>query len=411
MEKLIIRENYLKKIRPFYDSKYIKVITGIRRCGKSELLMQIINEIKNSGVDNQHIIVLNLEGKSGEEITTRMKLEKRIDSLIKDNGKYYIFIDEVQHIKKFEEAIASVRISYNCSLFVTGSNSKLLHGKLQDKLTGRAKEFEIFPFTYAETLEFKKLNNMEISDDDFSSYLEYGGMPQRFEEIDIEGINNYLNDLYNSIIEKDVYGIHNKIYKTEFENVSKYIIASTGKLFSALSIAKYLKNSLPSDVQKKFSETINNYSKYLQECYFITECNPYYLNGKESLKGTKKFYAIDVGLRNALGNIIEFDDTFALEGIIHNELLVRGYTVKYGKFRDGEIDFVAIKNKKKCLLQVAYTVSNEKAFEREYGAFDKIRDNSPKFVLTLDKKDTSHNGITHLNIIDFLLNKVDIFLS
>lgn len=411
MEKLIIRENYLKKIRPFYDSKYIKVITGIRRCGKSELLMQIINEIKNSGVDNQHIIILNLEGKSGEEITTRMKLEKRIDSLIKDNGKYYIFIDEIQHIKKFEEAIASVRISYNCSLFVTGSNSKLLHGKLQDKLTGRAKEFEIFPFTYAETLELKKLNNMEISDDDFSSYLEYGGMPQRFEEIDIEGINNYLNELYNSIIEKDVYGIHNRIYKTEFENVSKYIIASTGKLFSALSIAKYLKNSLPSDVQKKFSETINNYSKYLQECYFITECKPYYLNGKESLKGTKKFYAIDVGLRNALGNIIEFDDTFALEGIIHNELLVRGYIVKYGKFRDGEIDFVAIKNKKKCLLQVAYTVSNEKAFEREYGAFDKIRDNSPKFVLTLDKKDTSHNGITHLNIIDFLLNKVDIVLS
>lgn len=411
MENIILRENYLKKIRPFYDSKYIKAITGVRRCGKSELLLQIINEIKNMGVESDHIIIFDLEGKSGEGITTRKKLENRLDKLIKDDKKYYVFIDEVQHIAKFEEAIASVKVSYNCSIFVTGSNSKLLHGKLQDRLTGRAKEFEIFPFTYRETLRYKQANRIAITENDFDEFIEFGGMPQRYEEIDDNGVRQYLTDLYDSIIEKDVYGVHKKISKKDFENVSKYIISTTGKLFSALSIAKYLKNTLTSDEQKKFSETVNNYAKYLEECYFLTECKPYYLKGKEALNGTKKYYAIDTGLRNALGNVLELDDTFALEGIIHNELLYRGYEVRYGKMTDGEIDFVAIKNKKKCLIQVAYSLKDEDTLNREYGAFDKINDNSPKYVFSLDKKDTSHNGITHINIIDFLLGGVDINLS
>lgn len=411
MKNIIIREKYLKKIRPFYDSKYIKAITGVRRSGKSELLLQIIKEVKKSGVDDEHIIYFDLEGKSGEGITNRKKLEKKLDKLIKDKNKYYIFIDEVQHITKFEVAIASVRVSYNCSLFITGSNSKLLHGKLQDRLTGRAKEFEIYPFTYSESLQFKAANNIPVLENDFDDYIEFGGMPQRYDEIDNDGIRKYLIGLYNSIIEKDVYKVHKKISKKNFDNVSKYIISTTGKLFSALSIAKYLKNTLSKDEQKKFSETVNNYAKYLEECYFMTECKPYYLKGKETLNGLKKYYAIDSGLRNALGNIIELDDTFSLEGIIYNELLYRGYKVRYGKMHSGEIDFVAIKNKKKCLIQVAHTVNNPTTFEREYGVFSKIKDNSPKYVFSLDKKDTSNNGITHINIIDWLTGKKDINLS
>ena len=197
MENIIIREKYLEKIRPFYDSKYIKVITGVRRCGKSELLLQIINEIKNRNIDENHIIVNKQKKKSGEGITNRTKLENKIEKYIKDDKKYYIFIDEIQHIKKFEEAIASIRISYNCSLFVTGSNSKLLHGKMQDRLTGRAKEFEIYPFVYSEVLEYKKANHIMIEDDDFDDYLKNGGMPQRFEEIDDDGVRQYLQDLYS----------------------------------------------------------------------------------------------------------------------------------------------------------------------------------------------------------------------
>lgn len=410
MEK-ITRELYLKKIRPFYESDYIKVITGVRRCGKSELLHQIIKEIKERGITDDHIISLDLEGKSGSSITTRIKLEKKLDSLIKDEKKYYVFIDEIQHIKKFELAIASIRVSYNCSLFVTGSNSKLLHGKLQDKLTGRAKEFEVYPFTYKEVIEYKQANNLPIDDDEFEKFLEYGGMPQIFEEVDENGINRYLNDLYDSIIEKDVYGIHQKISKVDFENVAKYIISTTGRKFSALSIAKNLKNTLTKDEQKTFSKTVNTYAKYLEESFFLTECLPFFLKGKERLKGTKKYYAIDVGLRNALGNINDLDDTFALEGVIYNELLARGYIVKYGKLRSGEIDFVALKRKKKCLIQVSYSIREKKAYDREYGAFDKITDASPKYVITTDKKDTSHNGIIHLNCSDFLLGKVDILLS
>ncbi len=411
MENIITREKYLEKIRPFYDSKYIKVITGVRRCGKSELLLQIINEIKKNNVDENHIIVIDLEGKSGEGITNRAKLEKKIEKFIKDDEKYFIFIDEIQHINKFEEAIASIRISYNCSLFVTGSNSKLLHGKMQDRLTGKAKKFEIYPFVYSEVLEYKKANHLPIEDDDFDDYIKNGGMPQRFEEVDDDGVRQYLLDLYSSIIEKDVYGTHSRISRKDFENISSYIISSTGRTFSALSIAKYLKDTLPSDEQKKFSETVNNYAKYLEECYFLTECRPYYLKGKEALKGTKKYYPIDVGLRAALGNVIDLDDTFALEGVIFNELLYRGYTVRYGKLRNGEIDFVASKGKKKCLIQVAETVKDQKTFDREYGAFSNIDDHSPKYVFTRDKNDTSNEGITHINIEDFLRNKVDIVIS
>ncbi len=411
MDNIILRKQYLDKIRPFYDSKYIKAITGIRRCGKSELIKQIIKEIKDRGVDDQHIIFLDLEGRSGEGITTRLKLEKKLDSMITDDNKYYIFIDEVQHIKKFEEAIASVRISYNCSLFVTGSNSRLLHGKLQDRLTGRAKEFELYPFSYKETLEYKAASEIEISDDDFQDYLENGGRPQRYEEQDKSAIKDYLRSLCHFIIEKDVFGSHNKINRLEFENIAKYIISTTGKPFSALSIAKHLRNTKTKEEQKNLSQTVNNYVQYLQDCYFITACNPYYLKDKERLNGVKKYYPVDTGLRSAFNETIEFDDTFALEAVIFNELIMRGYEVSYGKLRDGEIDFVVKKDTRKCLIQVAYSISNQTTFDREYKAFDKVKDHSPKYVLSLDKKDTSNNGITHLNIIDFLLGKKDICLS
>ncbi len=409
MENIIKREKYLSKIRPFYDSKYIKVITGIRRCGKSEIILQIIQELKDNGTSEKNIIYLNLEDEKGRKIKNGDQLFDVLNLFINEKDKkYYIFIDEIQHIKDFEEVIAAIRVTYNCSLFVTGSNSKLLHGKLQDRLTGRAREFQIYPFTYDEVLEYKKANNIEINEDTFKEYLQYGGMPQRFEEIDENGIRKYLEDLYNSIIEKDVFSQHPRINKTEFKNVSKYIISTTCRIFSALSIANYLKNSKSKDEQKTFSTTINNYADYIEECYFTSECKPYYLKGKEFLNGAKKYYAIDVGIRNMLGNISTFDDTFALENVIYNELISRGYEVRYGKFRDGEIDFVVFNGTKKCMIQVSYYINDQKTFEREYGAFNKIDDHSLKYVFSLDINDSSHNGITHINIIDFLLHKVDI---
>ena len=409
--KHIIRENYLKKIRPFYDSNYIKVITGIRRCGKSILMSQIIDEIKKQGIDDEHIIVLDLEGKSGKGLTTRTKLEKKLDQLIKDNKKYYIFIDEVQHITKFEIAIASVRVSYNCSLFVTGSNSKMLKGKLQDRLTGRAKEFPMGPFSYSEAVNFKKINNLKIGEEDFYDYLKWGGMPQRYEEIDEQGLVAYFQSLYKSIIEKDVYGTHKKINRTMFENVASYIMMTSGRKFSATNIAKFLAHSVSEVELKSTAKTVSNYEKYIEECFLLSECKPYYISGKVALNGTKKLYAVDLGLRNSFSNAIDTDDSFGLENLVYQELMARGYEVKIGTLRSGEIDFVAIRGKKKCFIQIAYLLDKQSTIEREYGAFNNVKDASPKYVLSLDKYDSSRNGITHLNIIDFLLGKIDISLS
>lgn len=407
----IIRENYLKKIRPFYDSNYIKVITGIRRCGKSILMSQIIDEIKKQGIDDEHIIVIDLEGKSGKGLTTRTKLEKKLDQLIKDNKKYYIFIDEVQHITKFEIAIASVRVSYNCSIFVTGSNSKMLKGKLQDRLTGRAKEFPMGPFSYSEAVKFKKINNLEIGEEDFYDYLKWGGMPQRYEEIDEQGLVAYFQSLYKSIIEKDVYGTHKKLNRTMFENVASYIMMTSGRKFSATSIAKFLTHSVNEVELKSTARTVSNYEKYIEECFLLSECKPYYISGKVALNGMKKLYAVDLGLRNSFSNAIDTDDSFGLENLVYQELKARGYEVKIGTLRSGEIDFVAIKGKKKCFIQIAYLLDKQSTIEREYGAFNNVKDASPKYVMSLDKYDSSRNGITHLNIIDFLLGKIDISLS
>ena len=372
---------------------------------------QIVDEIKSRGVANDHIIIFNLEGKSGENITTRKKLEKELNKRIKDEGKYYIFIDEIQHIKKFEEAIASVRISYNCSLFITGSNSKLLKGKLQDKLTGRAKEFTISPFTYKESIEFKMANNFKIDYNDFFDYLKWGGMPQRYEELDEQGLVDYFQGLYHSIIEKDVYKNHKRINRNAFENVANYIMMTSGRIFSARSIAKFLLNKISEEELKSAAVTIANYQKYIAECFLISECKPYYIQGKQALNGTKKLYAIDLGLRNSFSNILNTDDSFGLENLIYNELKARGYDVRSGILRNGEIDFVAIKGKKKCFIQVAYYLEKQTTIDREYGAFKNIHDASPKYVFSLDPIDTSRNGITHINIIDFLNGKIDIIVS
>ena len=410
--RTIKRENYLSRIRPYYDSPLIKVITGIRRCGKSEILKQIIEEIENGGINKDHIIYLDLESIACRNIKTVEKLEDIIMSLIKDKSKYYIFIDEIQNIPKFEIGIAAIRNSLNCSLFVTGSNSKLLAGKLQDRLTGRAKEFEVYPFTYSEYLEYKKVNNIEITPNDFRDYLRFGGMPQRFEETDEREIRKYLAGLHSSIIKKDVYGVHKRVDKTQFKGVAEYISSTSGRLFSALSAAKKLKENLSKEELRSFSNVINKYAEYLKECYLITECKPAYLKGKERLNGTLKFYPIDVGIRMALGNAYDYDDTFALEGVIYNELLTRGYDVYYGKLRDNsEIDFVAMKNGKKCFIQVAYYINSQEVKDREYGAFNTLTDGSPRYVLSLDQFDSSINGATHLYIEDFLLGKVDINIS
>lgn len=401
------REMYLEQIRPYYDSDIIKVITGVRRCGKSMLLDEIKDELLGQGIASDKIIYLNLEDMDYEYIVSASDLNKEIKSRISDNGKYYIFLDEVQHVKDFEKALASFRATLEVSLFVTGSNSTLLSGELATLLTGRTVEFEILPFSFYEMKQYYELNNLYWSEDLFMNYLKWGGFPLRFDYKDDEAIHRYLSNLYKSIVSRDIIGKSKSKDKSSFMDISLYILANAGKEFSVDNIVKaYKKNG--KEISKR---TVYNYLERMKKAYLIHGVGRYNITGKSALSNREKQYAVDMGFRTINTNTINYEDTFFLENIIYNELLTRGYTVFAGKTFKGEIDFVAIKGGKKCFIQVTYLLASEETIKREFGAYGSITDASPKYVMSLDKIDLSHDGIVHLNIIDFLLRRKDLMLT
>ena len=401
------REMYLEQIRPYYDSDIIKVITGVRRCGKSMLLDEIKDELLGQGIASDKIIYLNLEDMDYEYIVNASDLNKEIKSRISDNGKYYIFLDEVQHVKDFEKALASFRATLEVSLFVTGSNSTLLSGELATLLTGRTVEFEILPFSFYEMKQYYELNNLYWSEDLFINYLKWGGFPLRFDYKDDEAIHRYLSNLYKSIVSRDIIGKSKSKDKSSFMDISLYILANAGKEFSVDNIVKaYKKNG--KEISKR---TVYNYLERMKKAYLIHGVGRYNITGKSALSNREKQYAVDMGFRTINTNTINYEDTFFLENIIYNELLTRGYTVFAGKTFKGEIDFVAIKGGKKCFIQVTYLLASEEIIKREFGAYGSITDASPKYVMSLDKIDLSHDGIVHLNIIDFLLRRKDLMLT
>ena len=401
------RELYLSQIRPYYESDIIKVITGIRRAGKSVLLETIREELIINGVKGDHIIYLNLEDLDFESIKTASDLNKEIKERIVDSEKHYIFLDEIQHIESFEKALASFRATLNVSLFVTGSNSTLLSGELATLLTGRTVEFEVMPFSFMEMKQYYELNNMDWNDDLFYNYLKWGGFPLRFDYRDDSSTRKYLINLYEGIVNKDIVRKSKSIDKKTFMDISLYILSNAGKELSIDNIInEYKKNH--KEVSKR---TVYNYLDRMKKAYLIHCVGRYNIIGKTALSNKEKQYAIDMGFRTINTNTINFEDTFYLENIVYNELIPRGYTVFAGKTFKGEIDFVAIKEGKKCFIQVAYLMTSEKTIRREFGAYSQITDASPKYVLSLDKMDLSHDGIVHVNIIDFLLGRIDLMLT
>lgn len=401
------REMYLEQIRPYYDSDIIKVITGVRRCGKSMLLDEIKDELLGQGIASDKIIYLNLEDMDYEYIVNASDLNKEVKSRISDKGKYYIFLDEVQHVKDFEKALASFRATLEVSLFVTGSNSTLLSGELATLLTGRTVEFEILPFSFYEMKQYYELNNLYWSEDLFMNYLKWGGFPLRFDYKDDEAIHRYLSNLYKSIVSRDIIGKSKSKDKSSFMDISLYILANAGKEFSVDNIVKaYKKNG--KEISKR---TVYNYLERMKKAYLIHGVGRYNITGKSALSNREKQYAVDMGFRTINTNTINYEDTFFLENIIYNELLTRGYTVFACKTFKGEIDFVAIKGGKKCFIKVTYLLVSEETIKREFGAYGSITDASPKYVMSLDKIDLSHDGIVHLNIIDFLLRRKDLMLT
>ncbi len=406
---IIKREKYLEKISRFYDSNLIKVLVGVRRSGKSILLNQIKEElISKRRIEPNHIISINLEDVQFSNITKFNALNDYIVERIVDEDKYYIFIDEVQHVKQFEKVLASLKATKNVSLFVTGSNSNLLSGKLASLLVGRCKEFKIMPFTYIEFISYHKENKLDLPTKPLQNYLRFGGMPQRMDYELEDDIREYLKSIYYGIIDKDICHSKSKIDKEAFLLISKYIINNASKEFSPSSITNYYNQNNKDKIHK---ENVYRYLEKLEQACLISRVKRYDISSKRTLKHIEKQFVVDNGFLLACSDSNQIFVGRALENLVFNELIFRGYDVKIGKTYKGEIDFVVTKEGKKCFIQVTYLLSSDEVIEREFGVFHSVRDYSPKYVFSLDELDMSKDGITHINIEDWLLNKVDINLS
>ena len=396
---MVIRHRYLNQIRPFYNQDLIKVIIGIRRSGKSVILTQIIDELKQNGIKEDHIIYINFEDFDFEEYTDPKKLNKYVKDKIKDQKKYYLFFDEIQNVTSWEKVINSFGATKNTSIFITGSNSDLLSGDLATHIAGRYVSFKITPFTFSEVVELKKLKNKKDIELEFEDYIKWGGMPQRFMQEDDWSKKTYLNDVYDSIIIKDIIKRFSVKDIDLLNRIVTYIITTPSQTFSPTAICKYFE----SESRGVSIETIYNYVEYITKSMLIEKAARYDIKCKRILTGKYKYYLTDLGFTNILNEGKKEQIGSYLENIVYNELISRGYKVNIGNTDNQEIDFIATRFEEKIYIQVAYILTDETVIKREFDVYDKINDNYPKYVLTMDKFDFSKKGIIHKNIIDWLL--------
>ena len=396
---MIKRKKYLDDIRPFYDEDLIKVITGIRRCGKSVLLEQIVDELRDNGVDADHIIYINFEDVTYSDIKDFKDLNNFIVGLMKDDNKYYLLFDEIQNIENWERTVNSLKATKNVSLFITGSNSDLLSGDLATYLSGRYVSFKMQPFTFREVCELKGSNDYENI---FLDYMKWGGMPQRFRFNEEKQLRTYLSDVYDSIVMKDIIRRFKITDLDLFNRIGEYIMTTPAQSFSAENLANYLRDK---DDRAASKETIYNYLEYMCKGLLISKVDRYDVRGKRILNGKYKYYLADLGLGRIMNTSKKEQLGAYIKNIVYNELIYRGYDVKVGTLENGEVDFIALKNGKKVYYQVCFILGdNENVINREFGAFNQIQDNYPKYVISTDKFDMSQDGIIHRNIIDWLLN-------
>lgn len=401
---MIKREMYMSRIRPFIGSDLIKVITGIRRCGKSVMLELIKQELTESGINPSQFISINFENMNYAHLQTAEALHDEITKRVADiEEKAYLFFDEIQEVKDWEKCINSFRVSLDCDIYITGSNAKLLSGELATYLGGRYVEFIIYPFSFEEFIElYQPTAPDESIHKCFQQYLLFGGMPYlaNIQYADAPS-KQYLHDLFNSVQLKDIVK-RNKIRDVDLlERIIAYVISNVGNTFSATSLAKFLK----SEQRIVAPETIINYIKYCCDAYLFYQVKREDLQGKQILATNEKYYMADHGIREAVFGGNTKDINLILENIVYMELLRRDYKVTVGRSGDKEIDFVCDKRGEKLYVQVTYLLASEETISREFGAYNNIRDNFPKYVVSLDEFDMSRNGIKHRNIRDFLLAK------
>ena len=397
---MIKRELYLNKLRESYDSDLIKVIIGVRRCGKSVLLSQIIDELKEKGIDNNHIVYINFEDYDYIDYTDPKRFNEYVKEKIKDKKKYYLFFDEIQNVTNFERVINSFRATKNVSIFITGSNSKLLSGELATHLAGRYISIKMMPFTFGEFVILNTTKKSKKTDKQmFEEYVNWGGMPQIYNTDSKMERKLYLKDLYNTIVLKDIVERNNIKDINLLNRITQFMMENIGGIISSNSIAKYLKGErIATSV-----DTVLNYVEYISNSLIFGKVNRYDIRGKSVMATLEKYYLIDLGFLQLKKSQIEKKEGGRLENIIYNELIARGYDVYIGKTEKGEVDFVVDNFGELSYFQVADYLSSDEVIEIEFGAFKSISDNYPKYVITMDEMDYGRDGIKHINALDFLM--------
>ena len=400
---MIYRKTYMDKIIPFIDTPFVKILTGVRRCGKSTVMEMIKEELLQRGISKENIISYRFDSLENEEIDTASKLYKEIKRQVRKDEKMYIFLDEIQEVKDWEKAANSFLSDFGADVYVTGSNSRMMSSEISTYLTGRYVSFRIYPLSFSEYLEFRK-TYADWNDiySEFARYIRFGGFPAlQLQEYSLDSAYTVVRDIYNSTIFTDIVK-RSQIRKIDqLERIVKYTFSNTGQTFSALSLSKYLK----SQNRSMDPETVYNYLSKLESANILHRCSRFDIRGKEILKTQEKFYLADPAFRFAVLGFNEDDVASTLENIVFLELRHRGYDVYVGKLDHNEIDFVAVRQNEKLYIQIAQEISSEKTKEREYGNLLSIADNYPKYVLRTDiLTGGNHEGIKTMHVADFLLS-------
>lgn len=402
---MIQREMYMRKVRPFIDKDLIKVLTGIRRCGKSVMLELIQDELFTRGIKENQILILNFEDMANADLKDARKLHEAVMTNLKENPELrYLFFDEIQEVLEWERCINSLHSKKIFDIYLTGSNATLLSGELATFLAGRYVEIHIYPFSFEEFIElYESKEDPKSLDSHFNNYIQFGGFPfiHHFIE-EPDAISQYLKDIYSSVLIKDVMKRNQFRDVDLLERILLYVIAHVGETFSANSISKYFK----SEGRKVAPETVMNQLRGCEEAFLFHRVPRIDLIGKQILQVNEKYYIADHGIRQAIYGNNQRDIGRILENIVYMEMLRRGYKVLVGRTGNLEVDFVCEKAGERIYLQVAYLLASDETVQREFGSLLAIEDNYPKFVLSMDRFDFGRQGILHHYIPDFLLKEL-----